>query len=285
MVYVPHIRLPDRLMTSTTPNYGRDRIEQGNSRDHQGHEHDHEALRADDTRNGDDAHHQAEEQSPRIPHENRSWKEIEPQKRQAHGDERNAGQCERRATAHYHQIQKACRHDGDDARCQAIQPIDKIRDVDEHHQVENRQRVVEPSKIDVVAIDDRPNRSYRNARSRNHNGSDDLPEKLRQSRHLNDVVDKAHGEHDGDADEQHNVIDILKDVKIDDFPPEEPFRNKYGQACSYKPDIQGNAPAPRHGVGVEPSIAGVVDRPDENGNFLRRRHHKVSDDKRHEKHR
>ena len=108
-----------------------------------------------------------------------------------------------------------------------------------------------------------------NARCNHDARSDDLPKQLHLRRKPRNVIDKADGEHNGNAHEQLDVVDAIEGIQVAQLPPEEPQAHVRHKESRAQPKVQCDSSATGDGALVNTTIARLVDRPQDNGDLPR----------------
>ena len=212
MMNVPAVRLPYAHMGATSPDNGREGVDDGYRRYDQGDDDGGEARHARDREQRDHAQHIAQEQRARVAQENRGRVEVVEEKanRCAHESYGQGGGVV--PAREYGEDEHRHRGDARDAGRQPVQAIDEVEDVDVGNEVDDRDGVGEPAQEQGTLregvhdrSDDQPTRDGEARR-------DELAEELLPRRELEDVIEDSRQE-DGDKAQGDPVIVHAREVR------------------------------------------------------------------------
>ena len=212
MMNVPTVRLPYAHMGATSPDDGREGVDDGYRCYDQGDDDGGEARHARDREQRDHAQYVAQKQRARVAQKNRGGVEVVEEKadRCAHeGYGQGGGVVSARKNG-----EDEHRHRGDarDAGRQTVQAIDEVEDVDVGNEVDDRDGVGKPTQEQGTLRegvhdrpDDKPTRDGDACR-------DELAKELLPGRKLEDVVEGSR-EEDGDKAQGDPVVVHAREVR------------------------------------------------------------------------
>ena len=212
MMNVPTVRLPYAHMGATSPDDGREGVDDGYRCHDQGDDDGGEARHARDREQRDYAQHVAQKQRARVAQKYRGGVEVVEEKADRCTHE-GYGQGGRVVSARKNGEDEH-RHRGDsrDAGRQTVQAIDEVEDVDIGNEVDDRDGVGEPTQEQGTlreGVHDRPDdKSTRDGDA----CRDELAKELLPGRELEDVIEDSR-EEDGDKAQGDPVVVHAREVR------------------------------------------------------------------------